>query len=174
MLVALQQKNISKIMANFNVKSWDSEIVAVLNNSLYKFVQKELAKGEKKQNGGRVVMPLEYFGVDSKNFVATSDGQSVEPTADYIRPPLDVQMVGGASSKVSVSMSAIILVMDDVVAKKNKTIKGKAAVAKALKSKFENVLGGIIERAAKKSKDGYMSASDVRSVLEMKKYSKLH
>lgn len=172
MLVALQQKTISKMMAKYNIKSWDNEIVSVLNNALYKFVQKELSKGEKKQNGGRIVMPLEYYGVDSKNFVETSAGQSVEPTVDYIRPPLEVQMVGG-TQKLQVTMSAIQTVMEEISSKQNKTIEKKTQVAKALKSKFEEVMESVLSKASKKAKEGHMSGSELKEVLQMKKYSKL-
>ena len=166
------------MMSPYNIKSWDNEVITVLNNALFKFVSSELKKGAKKQNGGRIVMPLEYFGVDSKNFVATSNGASVQATADYIRPPMEMNILGaaqqgGAKKTVNVPLNVIQTTIEEVSAKVNKQVENKGKVAKQLKARFESTISGVLERASKKAEKNHLSSESLKEVLAMKKYSKL-
>lgn len=180
MLLALQENAVAKMLKSNGFKTWDQEVVSLMNEAFYNMIHNELRKHgmrRSKQSGGKIVMPLEYFGVESGNFVESAEGVSVAPTADYIRPPIEstfqaVQTGGKAGSYVS--LKSVGMVVEDVSAKYNKSVEKRSQVVKALKAKSEQKFSEVLERAKSKAKSDHLDASSLQSVISMKKYSLMH
>lgn len=176
MLIALQEKTIEKMLKAHGFKSWDSSVVQHINEAFYNFVYNELQRhGMKhnKQSGGKIVMPLEYFGVESNNFVDSSEGVSVAPTVDYVRPPI-ASTFQSAGAGFSFTKASVAMVVEDVANKYNKSVENKSKVVAVVKSKAEKTFSQILTSVMKKNKKDHLSVSDLKSVLDMKKYKAMH
>jgi hypothetical protein len=177
MLIALQQNSIEKMLRSHGFKSWDNEVVSSMNEAFYNMIHHELKKyGMRRasnQQGGKIVMPLEYFGVESNNFVESAEGVSVAPTADYVRPPIgSTFQTAGAGSFIS--LKAVDMVVEDVASKYNKNVEKKRLVVKALKKTAEKKFTEILMKVKSKSKSEHMSVSSWNDVVSMKKYNSMH
>lgn len=176
MLIALQEKAIQKMLKAHGYKSWDSEVVASINEAFYNFVYNELNRygmKQNKQSGGKIVMPLEYFGVESNNFVEAAEGVSVAPTADYVRPPI-ASTFQSAGAGFAFTKASVAMVVEDVANKYNKSVEKKSHVVVALKAKAEETFSDVLRTVMKKHKKDHLSLSEWNSVASMKKYRALH
>lgn len=175
MLIALQEKSIQKMLQAHGFKSYDSQVIEHINESFYNFIYNELKNHGMKQNkqsGGKIVMPLEYFGVDSNNFVDAADGVSVAPTADYVRPPI-ASTFQTAGAGFSFTKAAVLIVVEDIANKYNKSVEKKSTVVAALKTKAEKKFSNVLQTVMKKNKNPHLVLSDLKSVTNMKKNKSL-
>lgn len=94
----MNEKSLSRNLKKWKITLLDKDkILSTLNDFLYKYIKYELIAIKKKikQNGGRTVLPLEYFGINSKNYYST-DGRSdmLKSTNTVVRPAI-VRQNGG-------------------------------------------------------------------------------
>jgi len=97
-MIILDQEKVTKQFKKFGFKSVNVNVVNELNIVILKFVEKNLKK--KAHSGGRIVLPLEYFGVDSHHY-HDSQGQftNMAVTDNFIRPPMSAHEGGGGAKK---------------------------------------------------------------------------
>lgn len=104
----ISERNLKSNIRRFNFKDADKEVFAFLNNAIYRFAYNEFARYAKKSEliGGRVVLPLEYFGVDSGRYVHQEGPfTNMAITADTIRPEMKISgLEGGAPDEFTVSI----------------------------------------------------------------------
>lgn len=179
MLIALQEKAIQKMLKAHGFKSWDSELVQHINEAFYNFIYNELKSNgmrHNKQSGGKIVMPLEYFGVESNNFVEAADGVSVAPTAEYVRPPIasTFQSAGAGSGSFSFTKASVAMVVEDVANKYNKSVENKQSVVTTMKTRAEKKFSDVLRAVMKKTKNDHMSLSEWKAVTTMKKHKSLN
>ena len=105
---------------------------------IYNFIEFHLKKFMKKSKGGKIVMPLEYFGVETNHFVQQPQFQSSNANISFIRPPmnmLDISMTGG-NKKVNFSSKIFLSAIDEISNKLNTPVEKKLEMSKKLKEKF--------------------------------------
>jgi len=127
-----------------------ASLIALINNSklvtdktiqiLHKYViDKCGGKGRKvKGGGGAVVLPSEFYGVDSNRYSAanaSADVLSIDFKSGILRP-----QIGGGSTKMNVIGDAI----KEVLAKND--LKASASIIKKLKSFIENYLFCLLKK----------------------------
>lgn len=162
---------LGKSMIKRNLKKWgyeshDEEIDNFLNHTLDSFVQRQV---KNIQRGGKIVLPSEYFGVDSGRYsVDAPSGSSLAVTDAYIREPLATAdptgAIVGGGRRFEVSKRAI-----------DEAVGGNASRAEraAIKAKYEKTMTELMNSLARKTKSDYLSKSAFENVLKMAKYSSL-
>lgn len=91
----LSKKHVSSQMKKWGFASCHADVNERLNRAVANFV-KRLAS----QKGGRVVLPSEWFGIDSGRYAADANQGSLGVTEHWIRPPMQASdptgsIVGG-------------------------------------------------------------------------------
>jgi hypothetical protein len=78
----------------------EGKVASHINDAAFAFVKKALEKAVKKAvlKGGRVVLPSEFFGVASQNYIPEAKGTDMSVTDQLIRPPFQAQLNGGAAA----------------------------------------------------------------------------
>jgi hypothetical protein len=133
-----------------NLKKWG---FTTYNNNINEALNKALVKYISNQSGGRVVMPSEYFGVNSGRYSVDADlGSSLEVTNSHIRQPLDAfdptgGIVGGGAQKFTITQKSIT----DLLAEKN--MKWSSSMIKKEKESFENKMTNALNNAKQFSKN---------------------
>ena len=127
-----------------------ASLIALINNSksvtdktiqiLHKYViDKCGGKGRKvKGGGGDIVLPSEFYGVDSNRYSAanaSADVLSIDFNSGILRP-----QIGGGSTRMNVIGDAI----KEVLAKND--LKASASIIKKLKSFIENYLFCLLKK----------------------------
>jgi len=126
-----------------------ASLIALINNSksvtdktiqiLHKYVIDKCGKGGKvKGGGGAIVLPSEFYGVDSNRYSASNasaDVLSIDFNSGILRP-----QIGGGSTRMNVIGDAI----KEVLAKND--LKASASIIKKLKSFIENYLFCLLKK----------------------------
>ena len=142
----LKDSQIKNNLKKWGFNTYNNNINEALNKALVKFISN-------KQSGGRVVMPSEYFGVNSGRYSTNVDfGSSLSVTNSHIREPLDAfdpsgGIVGGAAQKFSITHKSI----SDLLATQN--VKLPASAVKNLKNDFENKVSQVLNNAKQSSRN---------------------
>ena len=126
----------------------------------------------KSQSGGRVALPIDYFGGKHTAEMTTDMASpSLNPTAEWARPELQATFrplfVGGAS-QFTVSSSAFKKITEEVGIQL--TSKGLAAAKQAFEQKFSQVLASV---SKKYKKEPVLKNTMLSSVLAQKKFKML-
>lgn len=162
---------LGKTMIKRNLKKWgyeshDEEIDNFLNHTLDSFVQRQIRNI---QRGGKIVLPSEYFGVESGRYaVDAPSGSSLAVTDAYIREPLATSdptgAIVGGGKKFEVSKRAV-----------DEAVGGSASRAEraAIKAKYEKTMTELMNSVSRKVKSEYLSKSAFEKVLKMAKYASL-
>jgi hypothetical protein len=168
-VVYLTEKLLKKNFKSFGFKSYDDGIIAYFNTIFQNFVENQLKKGMK---GGRIVLPLEYFGVETNHFIAHPEFDSMAVTDSHIRPPMEMSIGGGL--KFSVSLKAVESAIEEIASKHNKETYRKQKTAKAIQKKFEKIATEILLKVSKRASGETLILSELQKITEMRKYSALH
>jgi len=166
----------NQLKANLNklgVKSVDDDVLEVVNKLQQKVVTDMLKQQQQKQqNGGRVSLPIDYFGGQTANLsTSVPSFTDMTPTSTDIRPALAFQAVGGGKDikyKVSdiAAKACVKKCVEEQAAQLNSM--SKQQLVKVSKQKFENVMTEVINKAT--SKQGHLSKQKLKEVLSQKKY----
>jgi hypothetical protein len=154
----LTKQSIKKNLKKWGYKSHTESIDDFLNNKLNKFVK------QKAQTGGRVVLPSEYFGVDSGKYsVDASPGTDMSVTDSLIRPAVVTSdpsgaIVGGGQRKFEISARSVSEIL------KNNNCKLCASHKKSIKEDFESKLTSALQKASKKGGE-HLSLSTLKKLL---------
>jgi hypothetical protein len=171
-VILLSEKIICKNLKTFGFKTHDPEIITHFNKFLQNFVENTLKKSIKKHSGGKIVLPLEYFGVETNHYVSEPvNEQSTAATQDFIRPP--VEFIGGAN-KFSITTKAVESAIDEFTSKYHKEVTNKSKTAKAIKKNFESIISCLLIKINKKYKKDHLCVTSLKEISSMKKYAILH
>lgn len=142
----LSKQTIKRNLKKWGYTDYDEEIDDFLNNAAKKF-----------QEGGRVLMPSEYFGINSGRYSSESTASSLAVTNAFIRTPLNANdptgAIKGGARRFEIPACSI----------KNKV----------LKQQFENKMTEFMNSVARKQKGDRLSSETVQNALNMRKYSDL-
>ena len=178
MIVYITQNKIKNGLKPFGFKTFDPEVIELLNKAFQNYIKNTVAKhakhtkgtksgGDEVQSGGRIVMPMEYYGVQTSEYVENPTHSDTSVSDTWVRPPLEMNLVGmaGGAAKFAVILKSVESALEEHdIYKKNK-------VAKHLQSKIEAVFSEIINKASKTSQDKtHLYARDLEAILDMKKY----
>lgn len=171
MIVYITQNKIKNGLKPFGFKTFDSEVIELLNKAFKNYIKNTVAKhvkhGGEAQAGGRVIMPMEYYGTQTSEYVENPVHSDTSVSDTWVRPPLEMNLVGmaGGAAKFALSLKSVESALEEHdLYKKNK-------VAKHLQSKIENVFSEVIKKASKASSDKtHLYARDLQAILDMKKY----
>jgi hypothetical protein len=182
MIIFVSSKQVKKNLRKWGIKDVSDDAVAVFNKSLYAFVKNEVAKwiksnkvGKVSQNGGRVLMPQEYFGIPSNHYVESKMGTDFSATESLIRPSIDTHMAGGGDAKVKfdVSLKAIGNVCTDVCSSLQYNGVMPRDFHKALKTKVEDIFTQFVSSVKRVAKEEQVGKTHLNKVLSFKKYKVL-
>lgn len=188
MIVYITQNKIKNGLKPFGFKTFCPEVIQLLNKAFENYIKNTVAKhakhtkhtkstkstksgGDEVQSGGRIVMPMEYYGVQTSEYIEAPTHSDTSVSDTWVRPPLEMNLVGmaGGAAKFAVSLKSVESALEEHdIYKKNK-------VAKHLQSKIETMFSEIINKVSKKSQDkSCLLAKDLKAILDMKKYKILH
>jgi len=172
MIVYITENKIKYGLKQFGFKTFDIEVIELLNKAFKNYIKNTVAKsgGKESQAGGRVIMPMEYYGVQTSEYVENPAHSDTSVSDTWVRPPLEMNLAGmvGGAAKFSLSLKSVESALEEYnIYKKNK-------VAKHLQSKIEGVFSEIIKKTSKTSQDKtHLYARDLEAILDMKKYKML-
>lgn len=194
MIIFITDKQVRQNFKKFGMKTIDTAVVEVINKALFDFVSKKLEKVIKKnksiqkldavhfQTGGRVLMPSEYFGVQSNHYVSplTNNGVEMGVQESWIRPPMDILRPhdGGAieDEMFSVPLKAVKGVCAEALNNSGSTsinVSLSASVFRELKTQFDCFMTDVMLTILKKvKKDKAVSKADVVKVLAINRFAK--
>lgn len=181
------EKQLKTNFSKFGITTFDEEAVQTINKfqlkkfeELAKNTQKQQKKA-KRQNGGRISMPIQYFtGQQASGVDATSP--SVSSTETMLRPetlmndPTGVLgtdkamhgLVGGAK-RFELSKSAAQNASKQALS--GIQLDGKQQFIRASKQKFEDVLTDVLGKMQKRG--SHLCDKQLQQVLSLKKYQNL-
>ena len=155
-LIILSESEIKTKLKKFGYKSFDKGVIQKMNMVILNFIQNALKKG-KQQHGG-LVMPSEYYGVDSGRFFDDPYPYTdMRPSSEYIRPPMNSTFSGGAIPIFTVSQKNVATFVEEVIS--NSPVQNKAKVVKHLKSQLEALLTKFVRTIRTPVADHLDSAS---------------
>lgn len=188
----ISQKQVAENLKKYNLQSFDKEIhdkINRLHKKVFEYQLKQYQKQQKQQQGGRVAMPIEYFG-STTNHYSTSTPQftDITPTEAYLRPAIALNdpsnilgtekgvisgMVGGNKQQFQVSQKTQEQSAREFLKENHDSTKFKISKKQFVddsKQKFENVIDNVLSKATKKSKQGHLSKEDFDKVLSLKQF----
>jgi hypothetical protein len=181
MIVYITQNKIKNSLKPFGFKTFDPEVIELLNKAFQNYIKNTVTKHTKHtkstkstgtMQGGRVIMPMEYYGVQTSAYVENPAHSDMSVSDTWVRPPLEMNMVGmvGGAAKFALSLKSVESMLEEL----NLDIYKKNKVAKHLQSKLEGMFSEIIKKTSKASQDKtHLYARDLEAILDMKKYKML-
>lgn len=158
---------LSRNLKKWGFKSCDASVEDAMNASLKNFAKNKCSSRVKK--GGRIVLPSEYFGVNSGRYAADANpGSSLEVTQEFIRGPLAISdptgaLAGGAAARTfAVTKKAV-----------KEACAGAACDHGAIKSAYESKMTELMNTLEKRVKNEHLCEEDFEKVFNMKKYAVL-
>jgi len=176
----LNEKTIKSNLKNWGFKTADPMIPKHVNNALMNIAEnaaKNWSRNSRRQDGGRIVLPSEYFGVDSGRYEASaSDGSNLNVTNSWIRTPLSASdptgaITGGASKK---RFACTVKAVKDV-SERISRFEFKQQHIKEVKERFEERMTKFMNSIDRKNKtnETHLSEELFNTVRDQKQYNDL-
>lgn len=177
-----------KIVKDSSLKAYgfdsiENGVHSEVANTLHKYcenVSKKLVKKYKGvnsyneihvlQQGGRVSMPIDYFGTPGAGYVKDALYPSMSPTETDVRPPLEQTfkpLLTGGKSTISISLQRV---KDSI---RNTGIVVTQKGAKQVKRNYELMMHKVLQKVATKTKDGQLKIDTFMKVLSEKQFQML-
>lgn len=197
-MIFLTENNIRINAKKFGFKKFDITVLESLNKYLANYtknmVKKALKKYKKenkqikqiKQSGGRIVLPSEYFGIDSGSYFENSYGTDMTSTHAMIRPAqytsdLTGAITGGSASatksnksknsnKFIISTSVFKNALSEAKISLEKEIVMDTKTIIDIKQRFENMISEIFIKLEKKTSDHYLKLNNLEEIITQTKY----
>jgi hypothetical protein len=185
-MIFLTEKSIRQNVKRFGFKSYDTEVLTAINNSLKKFTENKLQKALKKhktvsrttQRGGRVVLPSEYFGVTSGSHFEqlTNHGADMNVTEAMIRasiPTNDLSgaIKGGARVHFAISKKSLANALQEAKTSLHQEAQIRSEVSSALQKQFEELMTSLLKKTSKGAE--HLSIEEFQKALSQKKFASL-
>jgi hypothetical protein len=169
--MVLSKQSISKNLKKWGFNSYHENVHTALSNSLNNYAQRQ---NTRIQNGGRVTMPQEYFGIDSGKYQADAPGPSLTVTDEWIRPPADTSdptgvIVGGGQRRFTVSQDSF----NKATTGMGMSSQQKRAIKASYEKKMTELLNAVEKKNRRSSEPGHLEAETFLTVAGQKKYSEL-
>lgn len=189
-MIFLSENSIRINAKKFGFKNVDIAVLESINNYLMNYTKNILKKALKKnkhnniqihQNGGRIVLPSEYFGIESGSYfenISHNNGTNMTVTNTMIRPmqhtvDLTGAIIGGSNKIFTISKNALKNALNEanVILEKNIKIDNDTYVH--IKYKFEKIMTEIFRKASKKTTDNNLELSNLENIVNQSKYKEL-
>jgi hypothetical protein len=185
MIIFVTDKQVRKNFRSFGYKDVDITIVDVINKAVYNYIKNTLHKSMKKyksvntldgshiMKGGRVLMPAEYFGVQTNHYVTVGDnnnGTDMAVKEAWIRPEFKVTQMEGAGSVFTLPLQVSKNICSEVLNTTNKSVTIKPSAVKEVHNGLLQIMTDLMKSIKKKVKNDTVTKKDVIDVLSMKKY----
>lgn len=179
----LTEKVIKSNIRKWGFSSHDSGITRHMNSALERFTEnyaKQSSRRSGGQSGGRIVLPSEYFGVDSGRYEASaSDGSNLNTTDSWIRSPLSASdptgaITGGATGGAQKRFACTIKAVKEAT-EKISNFDFKQHHIKQVKAQFEEQMTKFMNSVDRKNKknDTHLSEEFFKDVAEQRQYKAL-
>jgi hypothetical protein len=176
MMVYVSAHSVKKNLKNFGFHTYDNQVVSFFNESLYNFMLNSIKKHSAK--GGRVLLPPEYFGVDSAKYIDTPTHTNMNISTEFIRPPMTMTTGGGsgATAKINISKSAVNGAASEAANRLGfSQWSQKGNSLNRMQEKYENMMTNMMKQVMKKSQGkDHLDFSTLESVAKTRKYNLLH
>lgn len=179
MIIFVTDKVIRKNFKSWGFKKIDDDIIELINQALYAYVKKILEKTLKKKKdgiidralvGGRILMPAEYYGVETDHYtVDATPGTDMNITDSLIRPAFTANMAGGAGV-FTIPLGNVKNVVADIISGMHRDIQIKQKAVADIQRSFETKFSDVMKSLKRKVKGEEVTRSDVVAVLKMKKF----
>lgn len=172
----LPEKSVATKLKKFGFKTFDPKIVSHINTVILNFVIKTLKVNLKGQKGGRIVLPMEYFGVQTNEY-SSNNGPFTDMaiSSDYIRPPMDStfgQFGGVAVAEFKVPQKEITAFLTEAAA--GRPVNDRKEVIKVLTSKVSEILTQFFMTLQKQAKgQTHLDVATFEAALKKRAFSKL-
>lgn len=179
--------HVKRNVRKFGMKTYDDEIVSLLNNAILTFIEKKVRQAMRKAKGvshidivhfgGRVTMPVEYYGVETNHYVDVVDNNGVDMSVSnmWIRPPMDIMQVnqeaGAAIPPFIIAFTVFKTACVEVVQNLSKDATLSFKVQQKLHNEFMKTMGSVFIAVARRCNDGHVSKDMLTKVLGMQKFS---
>lgn len=174
MVVFLSDKQVLSNLKRIGFVNVDDKVPSMVNDAAFRLVKKTLEKAVKKAvlKGGRVTMPLEYFGASTNNYIDAPKHTDMAVTDSRIRPAFDAVMAGGADTPTfKLSMTTTQNMCKEVINTSQVEVIVRTSAMKKVHVKLTSHLSELLLSLRKRVKGDALKASDVSSVLSLKKFA---
>jgi hypothetical protein len=197
MIYFIKEKQLQTNLKKFGFTSYDSEVLEQVNNLqqkvtkdlLQQHVQKQKQHQKKlQQSGGRVSMPIDYFGgqtnglsqsapgftdVSANNANLRQEMPMNDPSGAFGTEKAMMPLVGGKQQNLfklsdTAAKGALKKVADNQEA--DLTPKQRKHVVDISKQKFESVMTSVLQNIQRSTKDKHLSQGSLKTLLSQKKY----
>lgn len=174
MVVFISDRQISSNLKKVGFIKVDPKVNELINEASFRLVRRTLEKAMKKAilKGGRVTMPLEYYGIRTDNFVADAKGTDMTATESRIRPHFDAIMSGGAGDKplFVLSFATTQNMCKEVMTTSNVEVIVRQTAMKKIHIKLVALLSEFMATLKRRVKGDVLKPEDVKGLLVMKKF----
>lgn len=184
----ITQKQFTKSVKSCGFETFENSLIQDVNRLHQKFLFEELKKQQKRnhQRGGRVSMPIQYFGVETNTYSSDIPKYTdVSPNDVFLRPQMNVNdpsgvlttdkafstLVGGRNTKsFTVTQKGHHDALKHVL-QENPHLQcaNKRLFVQESKQKFENLMNDVLKKASKQDNSD-LRQKTFQEVLDLKKY----
>lgn len=197
-MIYLTEKAIQSNIKKFGFKSCESAVVDKVNEYVDNFAHNTVAKVTKKyrsievvedkhvqvvQSGGRVVLPSEYFGINSGKYSSSVPSfTSSEISNAFLRAPVltqDLQglITGGSATKKLFALPKKAVknaIQEAQVRLQHQQLKFRASAVEGVADVLSRQMTDILIKAQKSKKgDTHLTVEDIEKATGAKKYQSL-
>ncbi len=191
-MIFLSDKSMRLNMKKFGYKSYDSDVLSLVNQYLQNYTKNILSKAMKQnktstleaahiiQAGGRIVLPSEYFGVTSGSYFADlkNNGTDMRVTDTMIRPvvatyDLSGAIKGGASDKnFKLSKKALLNAITEAKVSLQTDVKLRSDATLAMQQTFQKLMSEILNKTCNKC-NNHLTTETLKKISAQRKYKLL-
>lgn len=180
MKLIISKRHINGQLKKFGFREADDGVYDLINNYHLDLV-KHITSKRPSQRGGRVAMPLEYFGGETSSYTSSPKFTDISSTNSWIRPSLSLNdpsgflgtqkaldpFVGGAAPCFQVPKSSCKEALAHL------DIEHSKHLVEESKLKFEKLMTKVFNKVRKSSKlSSTLKESELKSVLNQQSYKK--
>ncbi len=190
-MIFLTDKSMRLNIKKFGYKSYDSEVLALVNQFLQNYAKNTLSKAFKKnkninsleashviQAGGRIVLPSEYFGVSSGSYFQDlkTNGTDMRVTDTMIRPvvatyDLSGAIKGGSAQKnFTLSKKIVQNAINEAKVSLQKDVKVRSDATLAMQQAFQKIMSDILSKSCERCENKHLSIDVVKQISGQRKY----
>jgi hypothetical protein len=196
MIYFIKELQLKANLKKYDIETYDKQVLQKVNqlhqqvvSDLLKQKQKQEQKQEKQrlqlQKGGRVAMPIDFFGGQTNGLAADVPAfTNISGNEVNVRQPIMMNdptgilgtetamaslQLGGAKKQYQLSQNAAQEVVRSLAKEHKLDIQDKRQFVQLSKQKFETTIHEILKKA-KKGNDNHLSKEKLQEVLEQKKY----
>lgn len=192
-MIFLTDKSIRSNMNKFGFKTYDANVIALVNQYLQNYTKNTISRAARRnkdvdvleashviQAGGRIVMPSEYFGVESGSYFSElkNNGTDMSVTNSMIRPAVVTYDLsgaiksGGADRQFNVSQKALQGAISEAKVALQRNLRLRSDANIAMRQGFQNIMTEILQKAGKHigSNNHHLSETVLRKIAGQRKY----